>query len=341
MRVKEWSNTVILRLLRNEKYCGDLVQKKTYTPDFLSHDKKYNRGQEEFVIIKDHHEPIIPRAMFDEANRILDERSHSQAGKSKHSNRYPFSGKIKCGCCGCSYVARYKSRKDGSRSKSWRCFEANKNGKAHMDSQGNHVGCDGRSLRNEDAVHIMCLVTRSLQYDEEKVVGGLLSIIRSVLALDSTETDVEREKAQIQRIEQQRGRLLDLYMSGDISKEEFTAARSRCDNDIRQRLQVIEGQKTQQTLVRKQGERMQAITDAVREIIAGVEYEDEFYRQLLDKLVVHSPEHIDVYLNLLPFRWHYTIPQASANTDVAMRNISDASVPISVSRPLSSSKGME
>ena len=45
MRVKEWSNTVILRVIRNEKYCGDLVQKKTYTPDFLSHEKKYNRGQ--------------------------------------------------------------------------------------------------------------------------------------------------------------------------------------------------------------------------------------------------------------------------------------------------------
>ena len=36
MRVKEWSNTVILRVIRNEKYCGDLVQKKTFTPDFLS-----------------------------------------------------------------------------------------------------------------------------------------------------------------------------------------------------------------------------------------------------------------------------------------------------------------
>lgn len=46
MRVKEWQNTVILRVIRNEKYCGDLVQKKTYTPDFLSHEKKYNRGQE-------------------------------------------------------------------------------------------------------------------------------------------------------------------------------------------------------------------------------------------------------------------------------------------------------
>lgn len=59
MRAKEWQSSVILRILRNEKYCGDLVQKKTYTPDFLSHEKKYNRGQEEFVIIRNHHEMKI------------------------------------------------------------------------------------------------------------------------------------------------------------------------------------------------------------------------------------------------------------------------------------------
>jgi len=34
-----WTNTVIYKILRNEKYCGDLVQKKTFTPDYLSHDK--------------------------------------------------------------------------------------------------------------------------------------------------------------------------------------------------------------------------------------------------------------------------------------------------------------
>lgn len=38
--MKDWSYTVIMRLLKNEKYCGDLVQQKTYTPDYLSHAKK-------------------------------------------------------------------------------------------------------------------------------------------------------------------------------------------------------------------------------------------------------------------------------------------------------------
>ena len=71
MRSKKWKNTVILRILQNEKYCGDLVQKKTFTPDYLSHEKKYNRGEEKFVIIKNHHEPIISREMFEKAEKIF------------------------------------------------------------------------------------------------------------------------------------------------------------------------------------------------------------------------------------------------------------------------------
>jgi DNA invertase Pin-like site-specific DNA recombinase len=228
MRVKEWSNTVILRMIRNEKYCGDLVQKKTYTPDFLSHEKKYNRGHEEFVIIKDHHEPIISRELFDEANRILDAKSLSQEGKAKHSNRYPFSGKIKCGCCGASYVARYKKRKDGSRYKSWRCQEAAKHGSPHTDKAGNNVGCTGITIRNEDAIHIMYLVTQSLKYDRDKIVHNLVSIIQSIMAMDTPGLDTDKIKNQIQAIEDRRAKLLDIYMSGDISKEEFTAARAKC-----------------------------------------------------------------------------------------------------------------
>ena len=74
MRAEKWNRSVVLRILRNEKYCGDLVQQKTCTPDFLTHEKKANHGQEEFVILRGHHEPIISRERFERANTLLDER---------------------------------------------------------------------------------------------------------------------------------------------------------------------------------------------------------------------------------------------------------------------------
>ncbi|MCI8483576.1 MAG: recombinase family protein [Lachnospiraceae bacterium] len=258
-QAKKWQNTVILRILRNEKYCGDLVQKKTYTPDFLSHEKKYNRGQEEFIIIRDHHEPIISREMFEEANRILDERSLSQEGKAKYSRRYLFSGKIKCGCCGSSYVARCRTRKDGSQYKAWRCNEAVKYGSLHMDKAGNKVGCMGITLRNEELVSMIYLVTKSLKYNKKNIRNHLLGIIRTAVTGDHAGTDFSK------------------------------------------------------------------IAEAVEELMEGVEYEDEFYKEILEKIVVKDKNNIDVYLKWLPFSWNYQ------NV-----NISEDSVPISVNSPATS-----
>ena len=328
--VKDWSDTVIRRMLRNEKYCGDLVQKKTYTPDFLSHEKKYNKGQEEFVIIRDHHEPIISREMFEEANRIMDSRSESFKGKSKYSNRYPFSGKIKCGICGSSFVARYKPRKDGSIYKTWRCYNAVRNGRLRKDRDGNEIGCSGFSLREEDLVHSMSLVCRSLKYDREKIIKNLLSVIRSVIAMDMGGNDAENLRERIKEIEDKRGELLDLYMSGDISKDEFLRARRKYDAEIAEWTERIDGTDRRKAL----GNRRDVVSDdaekAIGEIIGGVECDGEFYRHILDRIAVHDRDHFDVYLKSLPYKWSFSRVQA---TDPEGRT-DDSSVPISVNAPL-------
>ena len=341
MRVKEWSNTVILRVIRNEKYCGDLVQKKTYTPDFLSHEKKYNRGQEEFVILKDHHEPIISRELFDKANRILDAKSLSQEGKAKHSNRYPFSGKIKCGRCGASYVARYKTRKDGSRYKAWRCYEAANHGRPHIDKAGNQVGCSGESIRNEDAIYLLYLVCRELKINRQKVVDNLTKTIDAVMRIDLTGTSTSTLSEKIEEAKKKRTGLIDLYTSGDIDKTEFTALRAKYDEDIEKLKSTMEGIEQQQTMILKQRELMEDIKKAIDELINGIQYEDEYYTQILDKMVINDKNHIDVYLKMLPHKWSFTVAKGVTGAletlkkaEASENSISEASLPISVKSPI-------
>ena len=343
MRVKEWQSTVILRVIRNEKYCGDLVQKKTFTPDFLSHEKKYNRGQEEFVIIKDHHEPIISRELFDKANRILDAKSLSQEGKAKHSNRYPFSGKIKCGRCGASYVARYKTRKDGSRYKAWRCYEAANHGRPHIDKAGNQVGCSGESIRNEDAIYLLYLVCRELKINRQKVADNLTKTIDAVMRIDLTGTSTGALSEKIEEAKKKRTGLVDLYTSGDIDKTEFTALRAKYDEDIEKLKSTMEGIEQQQAMILKQQELMADIKNAINELINGIQYEDEYYTQILDKMVINDKNHIDVYLKMLPHKWSFTVAKGVTGAlemlkkaEASENTISEASLPISVSIPVTS-----
>ena len=89
-------------------------------------------------------------------------------------------------------------------------------------------------------------------------------------------------------------------------------------------------------MIKQQQELVQEIRTAINEIVGGIEYEDEFYRHILDKMVVIDKDNIDVYLNLLPLKWSYTVAKASKKAVAPERNISGASVPISVRSPATS-----
>ena len=57
------------------------------------------------------------------------------------------------------------------------------------------------------------------------------------------------------------------------------------------------------------------IKKSIDELINGVQYEDEFYGRILDKIVVNDKNHIDVYLNMLPYKWNYAV---SSGAEVAI-----------------------
>lgn len=197
--------------------------------------------------------------------------------------------------------------------------------------------CEVKDLiRNEDATHIMYLVTKSLKYNRDKIINNLTAVIQSIIAMDTTGTDVLKLQEQIKKIEGKRTNLIDLYMSNLINKDEFTATRASCDAEIEELQSIIESVDKQREMIEQQQQLLKEIEDAIKEIVSGVEYEDEFYKHILDKMVVQDKDNIDVYLNLLPMKWSYTVAKASKKAVASEWNISEASLPMSVSRAFSS-----
>ena len=56
-----WSSGTVRNMLRNEKYCGDVLMQKTYTVDCFSHKSVRNRGQKPQYRLTNNHPAIIPR----------------------------------------------------------------------------------------------------------------------------------------------------------------------------------------------------------------------------------------------------------------------------------------
>ncbi|MCL2857193.1 MAG: recombinase family protein [Oscillospiraceae bacterium] len=306
-RMKEWSDTAILRVIRNEKYCGDLVQKKTFTSDYLSHEKKRNRGEEEFVILKDHHQPIISRQTFEQAGAILDSRAPSRENKTKHGNRYPLSGKMKCGKCAASLVPHSRKRGDGSRVKTWRCYEASRNGAPKVDAAGNHVGCKGTRMYEDEAICIIRSLMSSIDLDRKKIRQSAMRLAHKAIENSKPDLDVSKLRSRLRRIEEKRTKLLDLYISDELPKSEYIATRYKCDTQVEELYSQIEMVHQRGATAEKHGELLADIESAIDELVSGDTRDEDFYREFLSRIVVNDNNHIDAYLNLLPFRWCYAI----------------------------------
>ncbi len=299
-----WSNTVILKVLRNEKYCGDLTQKKTYTPDYLTHSKKYNHGEEEFVKIINHHEAIIEREIWNMAQEELSKRKPNDKMKLKHSNRYPLSGKIFCGKCGGHFVSRTKKRKDGSQYKAWRCFNAAQHGNEKVDACGNKIGCNvSAQIRDEDFMLIIQKVIESLELNCEAILKEIFDVLKTVFSdkdnnyIDKSEIIKKKENLKL-KIK----RLLDLYLSNDLSKDDYRAKKSEYEAEIA-KLETLLLSAEKASCSYDADLAIKDMCDHMRCILEGTVRDEIFYKNIVEKVVVYSREKLDVYLNLLPHKW--------------------------------------
>ena len=67
----KWTSNSIVATLRNERYCGYVFTRKTFTPDVISHRSIKNRGERPRTLYRDEHEAIVSRDDFIAVQHIL------------------------------------------------------------------------------------------------------------------------------------------------------------------------------------------------------------------------------------------------------------------------------
>lgn len=65
-----WSTSTIDRMLRNEKYVGQVLIQKTYMQNFLTGKQVKNSEQKEMYLVENAHEPIIDQETFDKVQSM-------------------------------------------------------------------------------------------------------------------------------------------------------------------------------------------------------------------------------------------------------------------------------
>ena len=144
-----WSSSAVKNILRNEKYCGDLVQWKRCSIDFLTKKVIHNQNENPdtpVIALEDHHEAIISKELFYAAQELLDERGQSAREGRRFSSTYWFSNKVVCGKCG-THFSKTGSKK--IRNPMIRCSNRAAYGtEPHVCANGRHVNSSRSTIRN-------------------------------------------------------------------------------------------------------------------------------------------------------------------------------------------------
>ena len=122
-----FSKSMIMNVLRNEKYCGDCILQKTVTVDPIEKRRKINEGEAPMWLVQNSHPAIITREMFNKAQEEISRRKTYTPQSKKTAltsvgkySKFALSDVLQCGECGTRY-RRVTWSKRGKKKIVWRC----------------------------------------------------------------------------------------------------------------------------------------------------------------------------------------------------------------------------
>ena len=90
-----WKRLQIDRMIKNEKYAGDVVLQKTYIENHLTHRQIRNKGDLPRFRVTDAHDAIVDRHIFEQAQMITAMRRVKDGNST-----YPYGDMLRCPHCG-------------------------------------------------------------------------------------------------------------------------------------------------------------------------------------------------------------------------------------------------
>ena len=293
-----WGNSTLLGMLKNVKYIGHLKQRVTYTVDYLEHKKRFNKGEVNFIINENNHEPIVDLELFNKTQEVLKERS-VRAELSKYSNKYALSNKIVCAECGKGYTGVVpKKRKDGTRGdyRRWRCSTATNYGKMHETENG-IVGCNNVSV-DERVLQLTFLdILKSLYYDKKRVIQDIELLMKKSIINDNFDEDKKKEyEKEKEKAEREKDKILDLCIKEIISEDDYV----RKTTDINKKIDYINTSIEKYNNKTKIKKSVNTQIDEIKKVVTNVlkfeKFSDKICEKMLDKIIVHNSTKFDFYL---------------------------------------------
>ena len=168
------------------------------------------------MYIKDHHEGIIDRDLWDRTQEELRRRSPSE--EQKAGTVIVIGVAAKSVAVSVAIVLSSRTRKlQSGKYRAWWCFQKSRHGRPKL-LDGQKVGCSNRSINERALFTCMKYCIDLLCNNKEKIRKEVLTDIQNVCNTPEETMDLAKVKQKMDAIEEKKRKSFDAMLEGMLSK---------------------------------------------------------------------------------------------------------------------------
>ena len=281
-----WTPRTVLQMLRNDFYIGVLTLGKTKRRTING--KKIPQKDEDLVRFEDAHEPIIDKQTFKLAQEIMAERTHSNY-RGSHKGPTIFSGKLFCADCGTRLTTSASAL-----TQRYVCRKYHLLGTEH---------CTSHSTNDRNLTAALIYFLGHCRENLAEAIADL-KLISNKTMNDYQMDGVEVLRKDKERIEKEVSVLIEQKMRETMMNPAFKDLIDKTYADmingkyielqsVSARIDEIEEQATNDIDMKKELTSVLAIFD---EILASKTLSRRQVETIVEKIVVHDDDGLDIYL---------------------------------------------
>ncbi len=296
-----WYPSQIGKMLKNPFYCGTIVYRKQFVPDYLEQKPIKNNGQVEQVIVEGTHTPIISKEDFDKVQKIMLTHSREIENNKRVRATVPvsvWSSKLRCECGSRMNRRVYSRRNKEEVMYGYICYNQKNRGAVNkrkakgLDTEGY---C-GIPQIQEWKFEIMAeFLFRKLLKDKEKIIESCNNMIDSIVSDYQINSTIEEEVLKLQNsINLNKGKLkilLDTFLNQLVDKESYIEKKNELDQLIK------DAEAKLKTLKENSSPSKECIEEKVKSLKKNIvdnlnidvnNITDKIIDSLVDRIIVHN-----------------------------------------------------
>lgn len=273
-----WTQGGVMYIIRNEKNKGDICQGKSFTTDPISKRRIKNFGEEDMFYIKDHHEPIVSREVWDKANEIRLSKgirydSDHRVRRDLNIRKYTFSGMCQCAFCGAKLSRKVYHSNSKYLKPVWYCMNASKYGKRSCPTS--------KSVSEEMLEGAFLEAYQLLAENFDDVLDAVILTVEENVEDKKEKRRISQVSKDISETESRKSKLTDMFLDGQIPKDAYEKKYGELEDKLKRLVDektVLSENIGEQKIISK---RLQEL----RENLTSGEILDSFDRTVFESIV--------------------------------------------------------